>query len=119
MISCLFGLHHLDDPDKQRFLERVGGRLAEGGLLLIRDVLREPGEDRQAYVQRYVRRIRRQWTSLEPALQDHVVDHLTSSDDPAERDVFTAMAEAAGWRTRWIWRGSHQAEALLALQPAA
>jgi hypothetical protein len=43
---------------------------------------------------------------------------LTSSDDPAERDVFTAMAETAGWRTRWIWRGSHQAEVLLALQPA-
>jgi hypothetical protein len=64
VISCLFGLHHLDDPDKQRFLERVGGRLAEGGLLLIGDVFREPGEDRQAYVQRYVRRIRQQWTSL-------------------------------------------------------
>jgi SAM-dependent methyltransferase len=116
VISCLFGLHHLDDPDKQRFLEQVRGRLAEGGLLLIGDVFREPGEDRQTYVQRYVRRIRQQWTSLEPALQDHVIAHLTSSDYPAARDGFTAMAEAAGWRAEWIWRGSHQAEALLALQ---
>jgi 2-polyprenyl-3-methyl-5-hydroxy-6-metoxy-1,4-benzoquinol methylase len=116
VISCLFGLHHLADPDKRRFLDRVGGRLADGGLLLIGDVFREPGEERQAYVQRYIRRIRQHWSSLETALQDHVVDHLVSSDDPAARDVFTAMAETAGWQCRWIWRGSHQAEALLALQ---
>ena len=86
---------------------------------MCRDVFREPDEDRQAYVRRYIRRIRQQWTSLEPALQDHVVDHLVSSDYPAARDAFTAMAAAAGWRCRWIWRGSHQAEALLALQAEA
>ena len=116
VITCLFGLHHLADADKQRFLERVGGRLAEGGLLLIGDVFREPGEERQVYVQRYVRRIREQWTGLETALQEHVIDHLTSSDYPAQRDAFTVMAEAAGWQTTWIWSGSHRAEALLALQ---
>lgn len=116
VISCLYGLHHLDDPDKQRFLEQVAGRLAEGGLLLIGDVFREPGEERQAYLERYVRRIRQHWTSLERELQDHVVEHLQSSDYPAEREAFTAMAAAAGWRAAWIWRGSHQAEALLALQ---
>lgn len=118
VISCLFGLHHLADPDKRRFLERVGDRLAEDGLLLIGDVFREPGEERQAYVQRYVRRIRQQWTALDPALQDHVVTHLTSSDYPAQRDGFTAMAKAAGWQPTWIWNGSHRAEALLALQRA-
>lgn len=116
VISCLFGLHHLADPDKRRFLEQVAGRLADGGLLLIGDVFREPGEERPAYVQRYVRRIREQWTGLETALQDHVIAHLESSDYPAQRDRFTAMAEAAGWQPTWIWNGSHQAEALLALQ---
>jgi SAM-dependent methyltransferase len=116
VITCLFGLHHLADDDKQRFLEQVAGRLAEGGLLLIGDVFREPGEERPAYVQRYVRRIRTQWTGLETALQDHVINHLTGSDFPAARDAFLAMAEAAGWQASWIWNGSHQAEALLALR---
>lgn len=116
VISCLFGLHHLADGDKRRFLAQVRGRLLDGGLLLIGDVFREPGEERQAYVQRYVDRIRQHWTRLDRELQDHVVDHLVSSDYPADREVFTAMAETAGWRAEWIWRGSHQAEALLALQ---
>ena len=116
VISCLFGLHHLADPDKQRFLERVGGRLAEGGLLLIGDVFREPGEDRSTYLRRYVRRIREHWTGLEPELQDHVIDHLSSSDFPSARDGFVAMAKAAGWQSEWIWNGLQRAEALLALR---
>jgi 2-polyprenyl-3-methyl-5-hydroxy-6-metoxy-1,4-benzoquinol methylase len=118
VITCLFGLHHLADADKQRFLEAVAGRLAEGGVLLIGDVFREPGEQRQAYVQRYVRRIREQWTALETSLQNHVIDHLSSSDFPAQRDVFASMAERAGWHSRWIWNGTHRAEALLALRRA-
>jgi SAM-dependent methyltransferase len=116
VITCLFGLHHLADAGKRRFLEVVGGRLAEGGLLLIGDIFREPTEERPAYLQRYVRRIREQWTGLEPALQDHVVAHITSSDYPAARDQFPAMAHEAGWQSEWIWSGSHQAEALLVLQ---
>lgn len=119
LISCLFGLHHLADPEKQRFLEQVKGRLADRGLLVIGDVFREPGEERSHYIQRYVRRIREQWTGLEPALQDHVIAHLESSDHPAQRDRFIAMAQAAGWQASWLWSGSHQAEALLTLQPVA
>lgn len=118
LITCLFGLHHLADPDKQRFLERVGGRLAEGGLLLIGDVFRVPGEDRPSFLQRYVRRIRDLWTDLEAHHQDHVVAHMESSDYPADREVFVAMAHEAGWRAEWLWNGSHSAEALLALQRA-
>ena len=115
LISCLFGLHHLADADKQRFLAAVADRLAPGGLLLIGDVFREPGESRDHYLQRYVHRIRHGWSSLPPAQQNHVVAHITSSDFPAERDQFVAMAAQAGWQAQWLWRGSHRAEALLAL----
>lgn len=116
VITCLFGLHHLADPDKQRFLEVIAGRLADGGLLVIGDVFREPGEERHTYLQRYVDRVRSLWTRLEPGQQDHVIDHMQSSDFPACREAFVAMAQAAGWQLEWIWSGSHQAEALLALQ---
>lgn len=116
LITCLFGLHHLADPDKLRFLEAIGGRLAEGGLVVIGDVFREPGEERQSYLQRYVRRVRSLWTRLEPGQQEHVIDHMQSSDFPACRETFAAMARAAGWRLEWIWSGSHQAEAMLTLQ---
>ena len=116
LISSLFGLHHLADADKQRFLTAVADRLEPGGLLLIGDVFREPGESRDHYVQRYVRRIRHGWTTLSSAQQDQVVAHLSSSDFPAERDHFEAMAARAGWQGEWLWTGSHQAEALLGLR---
>lgn len=116
VITCLFGLHHLADPDKQRFLEVVADRLAEGGLLLIGDLFRVPGEDRESYLQRYVRRIRELWTGLEDHQHDHVVAHMESSDYPADRDGFVAMARQAGWQAEWLWTGSHQAEALLELR---
>ncbi len=119
LISCLFGLHHLADADKRRFLAAVAERLQPGGLLLIADVFREPGEPRRDYLQRYVRRIRECWSSLEPPLQDHVVDHISSSDFPAQRDVFDAMAAQTGWQGEWIWRGSHRAEALMVLHRPA
>lgn len=119
LISCLFGLHHLADADKQRFLAAVADRLAPGGLLLIGDVFREPGESRAHYVQRYGRRIRQTWLSLAPDQQEQVVAHVTSSDFPAHRDRFEAMAAQSGWQAEWLWQGSHQAEALIGLRRAA
>jgi len=47
-----------------------------------------------------------------------VVAHLESSDYPAARDVFRAMAQAAGWRIAWIWAGHHCAERLAVLHRA-
>jgi SAM-dependent methyltransferase len=119
LISCLFGLHHLADAEKQLFLEVVADRLEPGGLLLIADAFREPGEPLDHYRQRYGRRIRESWTSLGPSFQDHVVAHVSGSDFPAEHDRFAAMAEQSGWQGEWLWRGSHQAEALLVLRRPA
>ncbi len=116
LVTCLYGLHHLADADKRRFLASVPQRLEPGGLLVIADIFREPGESRRDYLQRYVRRIRDQWQTLDPSLQDHVVAHISGSDFPAERDAFLVMAAETGWQADWIWRGSHRAEALLGLQ---
>jgi hypothetical protein len=63
-----------------------------------------------------VERIRSLWTRLEAGQQEHVIDHMQSSDFPACREAFAAMAETAGWQLEWIWSGSHQAEGLLTLQ---
>jgi SAM-dependent methyltransferase len=116
VVSCLFGLHHLADEDKRRFLAALPGRLEPGGVLLIADVFREPGETRPSYLQRYGRRIREQWRSLPPPLQEHVLTHINGSDFPADRDVFLTLARETGWQAEWIWHGTQQAEALLALR---
>ena len=118
LVSCLFALHHLDDAHKRRVLEALRPCLAADGWLLVADVFRADGEERPAYIQRYLQRIASQWQELPAAERQLVGDHLSASDFPAEREAFRQLAAAAGWRSRWIWNGSHGAEALLLLEPA-
>ncbi len=117
LVSCLFALHHLADPDKRRVLEALRPCLAPGGCLLLADVFRRDGEDRDTYIQRYRRRIARHWQALPAAERQLVEEHLSASDFPSERGQFQRLAAAAGWRSRWLWAGSHGAEALLLLEP--
>lgn len=119
LVSCLFALHHLDDAHKRRVLEALRPCLAPDGGLLVADVFRADGEERQAYIQRYLQRIASQWLELPAAERQLVGNHLSASDFPAEREGFRQLAAAAGWRSRWLWNGSHGAEALLLLEPTA
>ncbi|MFZ0409154.1 MAG: class I SAM-dependent methyltransferase [Cyanobium sp.] len=114
LITCLFGLHHLADADKWRFLELLPRQLAPGGRLLIGDLFRQPAESRQAYLARYRARVN-SWSVLEPASRQLVMDHMASSDYPAAGEQFAAMAESLGWQVRWLWHGSGRAEGLLEL----
>lgn len=118
LVSCLFALHHLDDAHKRRVLEALHPCLAADGCLLVADVFRADGEDRPTYIQRYLQRVASQWQELPAAERQLVGDHLSASDFPAEREAFRQLAAAAGWRSRWLWNGSHGAEALLLLEPS-
>ncbi len=119
LISCSYALHHLSDLDKQRVLAALIRRLAPDGTLLIADVFRRDGESRAAYIDRYGQRVRDTWGVLPGADRQRVLDHLSAHDEPAERGAFVACARSAGWACRWIWTGSHGAEALLLLWPAS
>ncbi|MCP9848586.1 class I SAM-dependent methyltransferase [Cyanobium sp. Morenito 9A2] len=118
LISCSYALHHLLDDDKQRVLAALAQRLNTNGVLLIADVFRQGGESLPSYLERYTERVQTGWQVLSADQRLQVVEHLTSSDLPAEGDDFVERARREGWTHRWIWRGSHQAEALLLLWPA-
>ena len=118
ILHSAFAIHHLSNPQKQAFLEGARQRIRPGGVFLWVDVFRESGESREAYIARYVRRIRSGWPHLSPEQKEQVIDHLSQWDHPAERSSIEATAEAAGWHWRWAWQGSHGAEALALLTPA-
>lgn len=108
-------------PGRLQQAARSGGLapcLAPDGCLLVADVFRGDGEDRQAYIQRYLQRIASQWQELPAAERQLVGDHLSASDFPAEREQFRQLAAAAGWQSHWLWNGRHGAEALLLLEPS-
>jgi hypothetical protein len=84
-------------------------------LLLWGDVFREPGESRGEYVKRYSQRIRSGWTVLSDLQQEQTINHLSSLDNPADRQLIESVAMEVGFESRWAWVGQHQAEKLLVL----
>jgi SAM-dependent methyltransferase len=118
LLHSAFAIHHLGDDDKARFLRLCRRHLAPDGLFLWADVFRPPGEERPAYVARYVGRIRSGWGVLTPEQQQPVIDHLSQFDFPPDREAIRRVAEACGWRWQWLWQGDHRAEALALLTPA-
>jgi len=119
LVHSSFAIHHLSEAEKGRFLEGCRRRLAPGGALLWADVFRRPGEERAAYVERYRQRIQQQWAPLPVDRQEEVIAHLSTYDQPADREAMPKLAARAGWRWRWLWQGQHEAEALALLEPMA
>ena len=117
ILHSAFAIHHLSDAQKQAFLQGARRRIKANGVFLWVDVFREPGETREAYIARYAQRIRSSWQSLSPGQQEHVIDHLSQFDIPADRTAIEATARACGWDWQWLWQGQHQAEAMAVLTP--
>ena len=117
LLLSSFAIHHLQEPDKGRFLRGCRRRIAPDGLLLWADVFRARDESRDTYVARYSARVHG-WSPLEPERQEEVIAHLNHWDHPADPEAIVRQAEAAGWQWRWTWQGQHQAEALAVLTPA-
>ena len=117
ILHSAFAIHHLDDEGKSTFLRAARRRINPDGLFIWVDVFRESGESREAYIDRYRRRITSGWAQLSPAQREHVIGHLSSFDIPAEREAIVSAATKAGWQWRWGWQGAHQAEALAVLTP--
>ncbi|CAK6701324.1 methyltransferase [Synechococcus sp. CBW1107] len=117
LIHSSFAVHHLSDEQKGQFLAGARSRVAPDGMLLWADVFRDPGESRDSYLQRYVQRIRKGWTSIPAEEGQRVIDHLSQFDFPADAAAIESMAEACGWGWQWLWRGQHRAEALARLTP--
>lgn len=117
VICAQYVLHHLEDTAKEEVLRGLRDRLVPGGLLLVADVFRRPGESLPAYIDRMLERVEGQWTVLPAEARALVGAHVRTGDRPMEAPAFLGLARRCGWRGRWIWRGSHDAEALLLLTP--
>ena len=115
LVHAALVLHHLPDDAKADFLVDLRARVRPGGAVVWADVFREPGELREHYVQRYAARIRGGWTAIDEDAREAIVTHMSTYDYPADRAAIVTAAEQAGWQWRWLWRGSHDAEAVALL----
>lgn len=94
-----YSLHHLQDQDKQDWLSDVTRVLAPHGEFLWADIVRQPGQSRDAYLAALEHSIRVQWTVLTADQIEDVVSHILSSDYPETADWMLAATSRAGLST--------------------
>jgi ubiquinone/menaquinone biosynthesis C-methylase UbiE len=96
LVYSSYAIHHLNVPQKQQIVEQVTRVLTSGGLLVLIDIFREPDEDRAAYMQHYMARLKETWTALSSEAQDLVINHATNYDFPEHSDFYQSLGQKFG-----------------------
>ena len=97
VIFTSFALHHLASAEKELFFQSAYERLRKDGILLLIDTMREEGEERPVYLDRYCVWLRSTCGTLAPAALDLLCAHIRSCDFPETRLTLGAMATRAGF----------------------
>lgn len=91
-----FAMHHLPQRDKRRMFEAIAEVRSPGGMLLLVDVVREPGESRAQYLESYLRMVATEWPALSAAQLREVCQHVAEHDFPESGPVLEEMASQVG-----------------------
>lgn len=91
-----FAIHHLTDEMKYEFINDCYQRLEDGGLFILIDIKRQPGQTTEDYKKSYTNWILKEWNSLSQDEQSAIIDHLNTCDIPVETSTYIAYANKAG-----------------------
>jgi SAM-dependent methyltransferase len=97
VVFTSFALHHLATGEKEMFFQLAYERLRKDGILLLIDTMREEGEERPVYLDRYCAWLRSNCETLAPAALDLLCDHIRGNDFPETTADLKAMALRAGF----------------------
>jgi SAM-dependent methyltransferase len=97
VIFTSFALHHLASAEKEILFQSAYARLREDGILLLIDTMREEGEERPVYLDRYCAWLRSNCETLSTAALDLLCDHIRGNDFPETTATLSAMATRAGF----------------------
>ncbi len=97
VIFISFALHHLASAEKQLFFSSAQERLKGDGILLLIDTMREDGEERPVYLDRYCAWLRSTCETLSPPALDLLCDHIRGNDYPETTATLRAMAARSGF----------------------
>jgi SAM-dependent methyltransferase len=90
-------LHHLQTVDKLALMRLIRTIVDEDGMFLMFEPTSRNGENRQAYLERFTRMIRLQWTIMTPEERDIVTTHVQTADYPETASDWMAMGREAGF----------------------
>lgn len=97
VVFTSFALHHLAVAEKSRFFQSAYPRLTDDGLLLLIDTVRDDGEAREIYLDRYCAWLRSRCETLSPEGLDLLCAHIRSNDFPETSGTLEAMGTRAGF----------------------
>jgi len=97
VIFTSFALHHLASAEKELFFQSAFERLRKDGILLLIDTMRDEGEGRPVYLDRYCAWLRSNCEALSTAALDLICDHIRGNDFPETAAMLSAMATRAGF----------------------
>lgn len=95
-IYSSFALHHLSHDEKAGFFRAASQKLAQEGVLLLVDVVREENQPLDAYHLAYTRWLRATMTGLGAPEHDAICEHIVNNDFPEPWTTIETMARAAG-----------------------
>lgn len=96
VVFSAFAIHHLDLASKAALFRSIRSCLRPGGLFLLIDVVREEGEDRATFLDRFEGEIRSHWRGLSERDIVEIVDHIRTCDFPETDSGIRALARDGG-----------------------
>ena len=97
VIFTSFALHHLSFVQKAEFFASTYQRLNRNGVLLLIDTMRDHGEDRSSYLDRYCAWLGSRCHSLSPEALALLFAHIRANDFPETDKDLEEMAVRAGF----------------------
>jgi len=118
VIFSSFALHHLSSVQKAEFFQSAHERLDDCGVLLLIDTMRDDGEERANYLDRYCSWLRSRCKTLSTEALDFLCEHIRNNDFPETIMDLGAMASKAGfcqpielnrfrWHHSWVFKKRH------------
>jgi hypothetical protein len=94
---CSLSIHHLATDDKLRLMQAIRGAVGARGMFLLYEPTRRAGEDRPAFLDRFVRTNQPLWSVLTPAEWEQIRQHVTTCDFPETAAVWCELGREAGF----------------------
>ncbi len=97
IVFSSFALHHLSSAGKAEFFTAAHQRLNRNGMLLFIDTMRQDGEDRSTYLDRYCAWLGSRCKSLSSDALELLFAHIRANDFPESGKELEEMATHAGF----------------------
>ncbi|MGL5875297.1 MAG: class I SAM-dependent methyltransferase [Xenococcaceae cyanobacterium] len=97
VVLASFVLHHLTIEQKDRIIGQIFQLLKTDGVFILIDLIRREGEDREAYIKRYLDGVRRNWKSLSDREISMIETHICQSNFPETLETLNSIAKKHGF----------------------